>query len=184
MKRVYGLMMGILLAGGLIGCRKEALISNDRLSIMPISRGLPPFIPTVFPRIPFRGLEVAAECINSYNDIIRVLEGSTVSIGKVVLEDGTELPVGGDLISITYSAIPGGSSHSIFTSHLEVRHNVQGYIQTLTSDVWSLGCVYTMTGIPVFTNIKEDNEIILINTCLFWNIGVHSGKAIQYLIVG
>jgi hypothetical protein len=91
---------------------------------------------------------------------------------------------GTDLQSITYEAEPQSQPNSLFGSRLIIEWRFPGGNWQLNiSDVWSLGCVYQVSGEPPYTNLIKGGNIIQISTCFFWGTDSFTGERIEYVVI-
>jgi|GEM_PF-2353893 len=125
-------------------------------------------------------------CVNSYQDLIELLDTNKVVVRSIVLQNGiTITPPEIDIGNIAYSAIAGKQGSSLFNSYLDVkwRSDTGASWQGFTSDVWTLGCISKDYGGTAYTNLLKDNLEIIINTSFTWNVGSNAGRPIKYLII-
>ena len=162
----------------LCGCQKQSMING--ISSPPVSMIVPRIPPPRIPRSPL-SLE---KCINSYEELITLLGNSEVTASAVVLESGVTIRPGDDLQSIVYTAEQQTQSNSLFGSKLSVSWRYPGgNWQLNTSDVWSLGCVFSMAGEPPYTNLIKNGQVLEINTCFFWETDVFTRERIAYVVL-
>ncbi len=136
-----------------------------------------------FPKLP-KPLLPLTICINSYDELIQLLGTDNLIAKAAVLANGAIMQPGSDLQNITYEAIAQNQPNSLFGSRLIVEWRWPGGNWQLNiSDVWSLGCVYTVSGEPPYTNLIKDGNIIQINTCFFWGTNEFTGERIDYVII-
>ena len=168
-----GLMTGILFGS----CAK----TNDLKDIARAIEG--PVITIRTPKYPY--LPPLSVCINSYTQFYNSVGTNVLTVRAVILENGTTVPVGGNVISITYTAVNTNEPHSLFRSKLLTVYDVSGYPQSSFQDVWTLGCVYESSGVPPFTDLVWRNRLYEINTAFFFGTPalVVPVMKIRYLVV-
>jgi hypothetical protein len=177
MKPVCIVLLSIVLL--LSSCKKESLITEDDNHVQSSLQRLKPRFP-VLPR-PVLPMSI---CINSYDELIQLLGTNQVTAQSVILANGVTMQPGTDLQSITYEAEPQSQPNSLFGSRLIIEWRFPGGNWQLNiSDVWSLGCVYQVSGEPPYTNLIKGGNIIQISTCFFWGTDSFTGERIEYVVI-
>lgn len=132
---------------------------------------------------PFLPLAMS-QCIGSYQELVDLLGNNTVRASAVVLENAVAIPIGPDLAALTYTATGEKTGSSLFTSKLAVVWRRPGDVwQTHTSEVWSLGCVFNPAPYGPLTNLKKGNQVIGINTSIYWGGMPYQGLHIKYIVL-
>lgn len=192
MKRVLGVMVLVSMIVG--SCQKDSIVPmyarekpHATLELGPIIR---PIFPDTFrvpdrPRLPIvKEPLVLSRCIDSFEDFIQVFGRDQIFAKAVILENGVEVTLGGNLAAIWYKAVPELRGSSLFRSQLQVewRPDPSAYWNAFTAEVWTLGCVYSNSVAGPFTNILKGGTEILINTCFFWGAPPYEHVRIKYLV--
>lgn len=171
MKKVW---MLLFITGIIGGCQKSEMspaIAYKEGELKPVR--LPkPFLPEPI-------------CIQSFQDLQSTLGRTSFDVQSVMLEDGTMIWAGIDVLSMVYYAEEKKEDFSLFRSHLVVQYNLYGYLQQHHNNAWSLGCVYQDAGLPPFANLYHQGPPILINTHFVWGVPVKeaAGKRVLRIFV-
>jgi hypothetical protein len=172
----------VILGGMISSCEKESAMANNRVPTdeeIIVTKPRWPKVPR--PMIPLP----LTWCVRSYEDFVEVAGNNQFQAKAVVLENDEVVPLSDNLRSILYTAIPNRTGSSLFNSELIIswRRDVSVEWQQHSSDVWSVGCVYTNAGTKPFTNVKKGNLIIEINTSMYWGGMPYQGLHIKYILL-
>lgn len=160
-----------------IACRKN--LADAEITKGPMLEGsLRPLIPLIEKTITSR------VCITNFQEAANALGATGVAISSVVLLDGSTVTTGGNVERITLEIAPSSGGNSLFTSRLLVAHKTYGIVQTLGSEVWSLGCVLQGGDGGTLTNVLTGNTLLYFNTCFNWGVPPYnfSSPRIKYLV--
>ncbi|MBN8880462.1 MAG: hypothetical protein J0I32_23160 [Sphingobacteriales bacterium] len=162
----------------LISCSKEQDTAMQKKSLLAD-------IPVMPPRIIKPKWDLFNTCVLSFDHLIQLTGNPSFPVNKIILENGQEITVGGNLVSVTYRAENRVEEYSLFRSQLQVLHTYYGNLQSNYSDVWTLGCTYVDAAIPPFTNLVYKSRQIILNTCFIWSIPPFAteGFRIKWLVV-
>lgn len=169
----------LLLSVAFSGCMKDNLV---RPRASGLEAGGSVQLPK--PRLPFVPTLVMDQCMNSYDELVALLGGAEVNITLVILEDGTRISTGGNVLSMIYRVELSNQSFSLCRSIFDVTHSVGAEVQHIWWNVWTRGCHISQPGDPPYTNLQLNGETILVNTNFTWGLSPHVGKRISYLVVG